>query len=444
MSSTTEKSQNADVCVVGLGYVGLTLATAFADAGLKVAGVERDSGIVTAVASGRTTFHETGLEAVLARAVAGGALVAVTTAEPLPRADAYIITVGTPLRGGIVWLEDLKAALESVAGGMPDGALVVLRSTVRIGTTRSIAKPILAASGKPFRLAMAPERTVEGKALLELESLPQVVGGLDEASADAAARLFEHLGVEIVRVSSPEAAELAKLASNTYRDVLFAYANELAYVADHVNVDVYEVIHACNHGYERMSVARPGPVAGPCLEKDAYILSDSAVRHGTTAALSMQGRETNERLVSHVCVLAERALASAPSAIAIVGLAFKGRPETSDVRGSLAGPLGDAFAEAWPGVEILGWDPLVSEADAASIGIAWRSLEEALRDASLVVIQTNLKEFSTLEFAQKLGSFIREGATVIDLWNQLMEPEMGRPDVKVVTFGRSASLLGKN
>lgn len=423
----------ADVCIVGLGYVGLTLATAFALSGLRVAGVERVADVAHRIARGETPFHEESLAEAVAEVVADGRLTAVGLDEPLPAARSYVITVGTPVHAGVVHLADLEAAVARVAAGMPEKAVVVLRSTVRVGTTRRAALPVLQASGKRFGLVMAPERTVEGRALAELRSLPQIVGGIDEASTDAGAALFGSLGVEIVRVGSVEAAELAKLASNTYRDLQFAFANELAYLSDSIGVDVFDVIRACNHGYERMSVALPGPVAGPCLEKDAYILADSAAHFGTSATLAMTGRRTNEALVEHVLAVLASELRSAPARIGILGLAFKGRPATSDVRGSMAEDFAAALRETWSDVDVVGWDPLVTEADAARIGVQVRSEAETIASSDVLLVQTNHPHFASAEFRLALAA-ARDDIVVIDLWNQVIQsPERGP---RILTLGR--------
>ncbi len=434
MGNSNQLEPEADVCIVGLGYVGLTLATAFAVAGLNVVGVERNPEIARQIASGVSPFHEYGLDEALQAVVENGALTALPSGSAFPRAKSYVITVGTPVRDGAIQLGDLEAALHEVAGGMPDNALVVLRSTVRVGTTEGLAASVLSQTGKSFRLAMAPERTVEGRALAELSSLPQIVGGIDKASAEACGSLFARLGVEIVQVATPSAAELAKLSSNTYRDLTFAFANELAYFADAAGVDVYEVVHACNYGYERMNLALPGPVAGPCLEKDAYILADSARQLGIDVPLAMQGRRTNEHIVAHVESMVKD-LSDTPAAVGILGLAFKGRPATSDVRGSLAGDFAASFASVWPQAPMLGWDPLVSVLDSESMGIAFVELEELLERADTILIQTNHRFFSSPEFQTLIETKARRGALFVDLWNQLTNIET-RPDIRVFALGR--------
>lgn len=434
MNDTVE--ERFDVCVVGLGYVGLTLATAFAATGMRVAGTERRGEILAALGRGEATFYEAGLSEALREVVAEGRLTAIAADSPLPRASSYVITVGTPLEDGRVQQEDLARALESVAAGMPAGALVVLRSTVRLGSTSDLAAATLAASGKEFLLAMAPERTVEGKAMAELTTLPQIIGGRDEASLAAASDLFGTLGVEIVPVASPKEAEFAKLVSNTWRDLQFAFANELAYVADLAGVDVYRVIEAAGHNYDRLNLALPGPVAGPCLEKDAYILADSAAHYGASAPLSRTARAVNEHIVGHIGDLAARLRPSPPGRVAILGLAFKGRPATSDVRGSLAGAFAKEFSRRWPAAEVLGWDPVVAEAEAATLPLTPATLAQAAR-AEVVLLQTNHPDFSSRALQETLLAHLPAGALVVDLWNQTGPLAEARPDLQVEVFGRA-------
>jgi nucleotide sugar dehydrogenase len=431
-----------DVCIVGLGYVGLTLATALAMSGLRVIGIERNAVVVDTVSAGKTPFHENGLDGAVAQVVSDGRLSAVNSAFAAPRAGAYVITVGTPLRNGKVQHGDIEVALRSVGEWMPDGALTVLRSTVRVGTTNNVARPILEATGKPFTLAMAPERTIEGKALAELTSLPQIVGGIDRPSLVAASELFGALGVEIVEVETVEAAETAKLASNTFRDLQFAFANELAYFADVVGVDIYEVIRACNYGYDRMNLALPGPVAGPCLEKDAYILDDSAKAFGTSVELSMQARRTNEAIVPHVVNIVRSRAQTTVTSVGILGLAFKGRPETSDTRGSLALDFARQIRAEWSSAHICGWDPLVSAHDAEAMAIAATTAVDLSRSSDVVIVQTNHPVFSSLEFLAMLELELPREALVIDLWNQMGALADRRVDLQIVALGRAALKVG--
>ena len=271
------------VVVVGLGYVGLTLAVALAQRGLQVVGLERRAEVVDMTNRGQPHFSEAGLAKALASVVESGHLVACTVLDPAARADYYIITVGTPLIAGTTMprLDMIEAASREVAEHMGEGASVILRSTVKLGTTRQVVRPILAASGKQFHLSMCPERTLEGAAMQELAVLPQVVSGETPRAADLAAGLFSRLTSTIMRVSSLEAAEMIKLIDNTSRDVRFAFANEVARACDAAGINAGEVIRVGKFGYPRTDVALPGLVGGPCLEKDPHILMASLADFGT-------------------------------------------------------------------------------------------------------------------------------------------------------------------
>src|ERR1051325_6558978 len=201
------KDVTHDIGVVGLGYVGLTLATALADAGLKVLGLEKRAEIADLIRSGKPHFQENGLEEIMRGVIADGRLEVRREFEPGDCCGIYIITVGTPLgEDGRARLDMIENAARQVAASMPDGALVALRSTVKIGTSRNVVAPILAASGKSFRIAMCPERTIEGKAMEELRHLPQIIGADDAETREQAMRLFARLTATVLPVSSLETA----------------------------------------------------------------------------------------------------------------------------------------------------------------------------------------------------------------------------------------------
>ncbi len=430
-------STHHDVCIIGMGYVGLTLATAFAAQGLGVIGVEKDASILEHLERGETTFYEAGLMETLAEVVASGRLRAQSAAEDLPAADAYVITVGTPVHDRHKDTSDITVALHAVAKSMPAGALVILRSTVVIGTTEGLAREILDSAGRPYLLAMVPERTVEGEALQELFRLPQIVGGIDEASTLAASKLFSRLGVEIVEVNNPAEAELAKLITNTWRDLQFAFANEIAYVADHAGIDATRALQAAGHNYPRLSLAIQGPVAGPCLGKDGYILAESATHLSTATPLALATREVNERIVEHGINAGAAHVSGEPAQVAIIGLAFKGRPATSDLRGSLAGDFARAAAAKWPGARIVGYDPVVPSNEAATLPLEPVYLAEAAA-SDVLILHTNHQYFSSADFAEKLRTHLPRGAVVLDMWDQCDRLTAVRPDVVIKPLGRPA------
>ncbi|MCU1699382.1 MAG: ywqF 2 [Mycobacterium sp.] len=415
---------NFDVGIVGLGYVGLTLATVLAEAGNSVIGIEKRKDLVDLTNEGVPHFTETGLPDALAGVTKSQKLVAAEKFDDGFTCSTYIITVGTPLApDGVARVDMIEAAARDIAANMRDGALVILRSTVKIGTTRDVVSPILAASGKKFDIAMCPERTLEGKALQELRELPQIVGADDQAVADRAAAVFRRLTSSIVLVSGIETAEIIKLVSNTFRDVQFAFANEVARVCDAFGVSAHEVISAGKLGYNRTNVPLPGLVGGPCLEKDPHILMESARTRGISLEITGAARLVNERqpqeTVDFISSEIERRELAGPLKINILGMAFKGQPETSDLRGSMSIKVLDALKKAHPDAQIGVYDPITpQEVLAAEFPDeqVFSRFGDAVSGASVVVIANNHPSLGTIS-PRTINEFMSPDGFVYDYWN---------------------------
>ncbi|WP_240008194.1 nucleotide sugar dehydrogenase [Pseudaquidulcibacter saccharophilus] len=418
-------SKDREVCIIGLGYVGLTLAVVMAEAGFKVTGVERNNHINDLVNSGKAHFLEIGLDARLEQQVKNGNLKSVISIDEVESASVYIITVGTPLvnNSKTTNLEAIKLVSEGVAKRLKADDIVILRSTVKIGVSRNVVKPLLDEAGVEYKLAFCPERTLEGKALAELVSLPQVVGGLDDASTMRASDIFGFLTPTIIRVTTLETAEIIKLINNTQRDLMFAFANEIAGYCDVVGISAREVINSANIGYPRSSLALPGPVGGPCLEKDPYILSEGIKALKGNPALALLGRTVNEELpkvtIENIQLLLDKKVTSQEKLkFTIAGLAFKGRPETSDLRGTLAIPIIDEIKRILPNVEIFGYDPACSNEEISSLGITpCGNLEDVFKDSSVLLFQNNNPAFEKLNL-NSLSRLMRQNGIIYDLWSQ--------------------------
>lgn len=424
-----------DVGILGLGYVGLTLATVLAEAGNKVVGFEHRPEVVELTNKGVPHFSEIGLQDALTRVTASGRLVAVQKFDDDIFCDTYIITVGTPLSAdGVIRLDMIESATREVGANMRDGALVILRSTVKVGTCRDVVAPILAATGRQFDIAMCPERTLEGNALQELRELPQIVGADTQAVADRASSIFRQLTSTIVQVSSPEAAEIVKLVDNTYRDVQFGFANEVARVCDAFGVDAHEVISSGKLGYKRTNVALPGLVGGPCLEKDPHILLQSARSKGIDLELSAAGRLVNERqpreTVEFIRSEAARRNLATPLDIRILGMAFKGIPATDDLRGSMSVKVLDAVKKAFPDSRIGLYDPVI-DPDVLSREFpnerTFSRIGDAVSGANVVIIANNHPALGAI-WPRTLNEFIAPDGFVFDYWNHFSHlplPERG-------------------
>jgi UDP-N-acetyl-D-mannosaminuronic acid dehydrogenase len=436
-----------DVGIIGLGYVGLTLATVLAETGKTVIGIEKRPEVVDKTNQGIPHFSETGLHDALSRVVESGNLIASEQFPPDSVCDTYIITVGTPLSGaGVARLDMIEAAAGQVAANMHNGALVVLRSTVKVGTTRDVVSPILAASGKRFDIAMCPERTLEGNALQELRELPQIIGAGEPAATDRASALFRTLTNSIVQVSSPETAEIIKLVDNTYRDVQFGFANEVARVCDAYSVKAHEVISAGKLGYKRTNVALPGLVGGPCLEKDPHILAQSARERGVELEITTASRQVNERQPAETVrfiaeEISKRNLA-VPLKINILGMAFKGVPSTDDLRGSMSVKVLDELKKACPDCKIGLFDPVIDPDELAAQfpdeQVYGRIGDAISGGADVIVIANNHPALGRIS-PRTMNEFIEPNGFIFDYWNHfghLPDSEMGDSYFAVGNSGR--------
>jgi UDP-N-acetyl-D-mannosaminuronic acid dehydrogenase len=252
--------------------------------------------------------------------------------------SAAILCVSTPVDPGThaPELENLRLAARHVAAVCAPDTLVIVRSTVPVGASRAVVLPELAARWPHPRVAFAPERTIQGQALRELEELPQVVGGLDDESRDLAAALFARVTRRIVPVGSLEAAELVKLVNNCHTDLIYSYGNEVALMAERWALDPLEVIRAANLDYPRPDLSRPGFV-GAAASPDPYILMSAARTSGYTRGSWARRAASNERLPLHV---AERLVAmirqvrgsTEGARLAVLGWAYRaGRRRTTCV-----------------------------------------------------------------------------------------------------------------
>jgi len=423
-----------NVCVLGLGYVGMTLAVAMADAGFKVHGVEIRGDILDKLARGIPHFHEPGLAERLRHVLQRGRFTFGRTPECGRQHSVYIVTVGTPLDGqGRVRTDMIEAATRQVAECLQDGDMVILRSTVKLGTTRTVVRPILAATGKRFDIAFCPERTLEGQALVELNQLPQIIGAESMEVAARASQIFGFLTPTTVRVSTLETAELIKLVDNTFRDVTFAFANEIARLCDKLEISAAEVVRAGKLGYPRTSLPLPGPVGGPCLEKDPHILIEGAREVGVEMEITAAGRHVNETQPVEVAGFLKKLTHSmqgfpAEPTISLMGLAFKGRPETDDLRGTMAKPMLYELRTRFPKARWRGFDAVVAPDQIRAFGLEpAESMVGAVHGANLAVILNNHPVFTSMPLPDLANRMDRPGL-IYDFWNNFNSRDVDLPE----------------
>lgn len=421
------------VLVVGLGYVGLTLAVHLARHGLYVHGVEINPEILGALAAKKAPFYEPGIDAYFAKHLDENLFIS----ESVPKGafDFAIISVGTPLikKTKQADFSYLNRALQSLRPILTRKTHVILRSTVNVGATRHLVAPLLkewtGADDESLLLSFCPERTAEGKALEELNSLVQLVSGYNEASRKSSTEFFSSFSRETLVCPSLEAAELAKLFNNVYRDINFSIGNLFNRISQSFGIDGLEMIRLANRGYERSQIALPGFVGGACLEKDPYILASNTSPNIEKLQI-LSHRQYNEDMSKDVCDWVSHRLKPG-SFILVSGLAFKGKPKTSDLRGSLGVEIVNLLKKDY---EITVHDFSASRKHLEGIG-GVRVADELpanSKDYALLLILNNAVEYSHWSVSD-LKSCLAPGAAIFDSWSCL--PKEANESFKVYTLG---------
>ncbi len=337
-------SRRARVGVVGMGYVGLPLAVSFAEAGYEVLGFEIDAERVAALNRGESHIGDVP-SAVVGQLVDESFLAATSDMARLSEVDAISICVPTPLsKTKDPDISAVVAAATAVASALRPGQLVVLESTTYPGTTREVILPTLEEAGlrvgEDFFLAFSPERVDPGNVRYTVKNTPKVVGGIDATSTELATLLYRQAIDTVVAVSSPEAAEMAKLLENTFRAVNIALANETALMCDRLGLDVWEVIDAAAtkpFGFMRFT---PGPgVGGHCIPLDPFYLSWKMRTLNYRARFIELAGEINTSMPHHVVSkvvdgLNEFEKSVKGADILVLGAAYK--PDIADARESPA------------------------------------------------------------------------------------------------------------
>lgn len=427
------------ICVVGLGFVGLTLALSLADVGFKVIGVDSDKSIIANLRRGKPHIHEIGLDSLLRFHIGKNFLVSQNYDKT--DCDVYIICVQTPLGPNEKPnVKHLSSAVKYVSKLLKKGDLVINRSTVPVGTTRNLVIDILQKyskmkAGNDFFLAMAPERTVAGKALQELKELPQIIGGINEDSSSIASNIFQNLTPTIVNVDQPEQAEFIKLIDNTYRDVTFGFSNELALMSSKFGFNSSEIIKAANEGYSRNNIPIPSPgVGGICLKKDPYFFINSAKNEGYSPKLASAARQINESMVDHIIrqiknYSNKNGKKLSTLKIFIIGFAFKGEPETSDVRQSTAIDLVGKISKF--NNNIWGYDPVVQKAIMSKIDIRNTNIKNGFKNADVVIIMNNHNSYLKLDIYSLINT-MKKPSYLFDGWSMFNNKSLD--DIDTLTY----------
>ncbi len=391
-------STQYEICVIGLGYIGLPTASIFATKGKKVLGVDVVPHVVETINDGRIHIEEPDLDILVRAAVQSGNLKAATKPEG---ADTFIIAVPTPFReenGALVpELCYIEAAVRSIATVVKSGDLIILESTSPVGTTEKMRDWLLEEVGQKFsetdfHFAHCPERILPGQMLKELVTNDRIAGGLTPEAAVRAKELYESFCTAEIFLTDARTAELAKLTENSYRDVNIAFANEMSMICDHLGIDVWELIRLANR-HPRVNILQPGPgVGGHCIAVDPWFIVSACPEH---AKLIRASREVNDAKPHHVIAqVQQRAERFRKPVIACLGLAFKANVD--DLRESPALDIAKHLAELYPGDVIIA-EPHVTQLPKCFDGKATlEAAEDAIKRADIVVLLVDHRPFKRL------------------------------------------------
>ena len=404
-----------DICVLGLGYIGLPTASIFATKGKKVLGVDVVPRVVQTINEGRIHIEEPDLDVLVKAAVQSGNLRAATVPAA---ADVYIIAVPTPFRATAANprapdLAYVEFGTRSLAPVVEPNALVILESTSPVGTTEKVRDWLyeeLARIGRidagaspetafPLFFAHCPERILPGQMLKELVSNDRIAGGLTPAAAVRAQELYRCFCTAEIFLTDARTAELAKLTENSFRDVNIAFANELSMICDRLGIDVWSLVRLANR-HPRVKILQPGPVVGGhCIAVDPWFIVDAAPAE---SRLIRTAREVNDHKPHFVLGKIEEAVRGRRQpVIACLGLAFKANVD--DLRESPAVEITQHVAEKGWG-RVIAVEPHVIALPASLRGkVELLPVAEAIAAADVVVLLVAHREFVAIDRAQLAG-----------------------------------------
>jgi UDP-N-acetyl-D-mannosaminuronic acid dehydrogenase len=386
-----------DVAIVGgCGHVGLPLGIAFADRGLSVSLVDIDPSAVDTVNRGELPFEEPGAAETLKKLRESGCLCATTDRETVRGAENVVVVIGTPIDEHLnPDLNSVQEAIDEIGEQLVDGQLLILRSTVYPGVTAMVER-LITRLGLDVDVAFCPERIAEGRAMIELYELPQIVASRSPRALERATKLFRNLAHEVVYLE-PEEAELAKLFTNVWRYIKFATANQLFMMANDFGLDYERIRSALAYNYERAAdLPKAGFAAGPCLFKDTMQL---AAFNNNNFHLGQASVMINEGLPLYVVARIEQRFDLSGMTVGILGMAFKAGSD--DIRSSLSYKLKRILR--FKAQRVVTHDPCVT------VDPDLMALDEVLEASDLLIIGTPHAEYRTLATDKP----------VVDIWNVL-------------------------
>lgn len=402
------------VCVVGLGYIGLPTAAIIARAECPVLGIDISQAVVDTINRGEIHIEEVDLDGLVRGVVQRGLLKASTQVEP---ADVFVIAVPTPFEKDGHHTPDtsyVMAAATEVAGVLKKGDCIILESTSPVGTTEAMRdliaglRPDLKMPGKTeetpdVSIAYCPERVLPGKILEELTHNDRSIGGITPRCARKALAFYKRFVRGTCVTTDARSAEMTKLVENAYRDVNIAFANELSMISDHMGLDVWEVIKLANR-HPRVNILQPGPgVGGHCIAVDPWFIINGAPEQ---SPLIKTGRQVNDAKMHHVVAQAEALIEAHPGVpVACLGLAFKANID--DFRESPARFVASRLARKF-GSQIAIVEPYAAElpVEFSDTGAQLVDLDHALENCGILIVLVDHDIFNAVPVEERAGAIV--------------------------------------
>ena len=426
------------VSVFALGRAGLPLSLICAESGFDVIGIDINEELVQQIKNGDIPFYEPGMKELLDKHLGKKFIPTSKITEDVKNSDYFIIAIGTkfsryPEKAS---LTNLYSVIERIKKIGIKNKTIIFRVTLPIGTTDKI-KEILEEDGfkdgKDFFLSFVPERLMEGKAIEEEKNLPKVIGCYNDESFEKVKTFFEKVGGEIVRVSNPRTAESIKLIDNSWRNMRFAFANEIAFMADVNGINVNEAIRAANQGYERNQIPYPGPVSGYCLGNDPYLLEkafDEVIVRGFNSVW-FYARRANDWLCKKIVKEVQG------KNVLVAGLSFK--QDIDDYRNSHSAEIIDLLLSE--DFSVIVSDPYLDKGTYTRLSshldkiVKKMKFKDAIKEADTIIFATAHKEYRELDI-KKFIKNVKKDVKIIDLWNMYEDKLENTGHVDYMGLGR--------
>jgi len=414
-----------NISIYGMGFVGFPLLLLLAKSNQETIGVDTSETLIQKLKKGIIPFYEKNLQKFYKK-IKDNKKITFTSklsSEQHKKTNVYIICVGTPLIN--IKKTDNRALLrvaKEISKNLNNDDLIILRSTVNIGTTRDLLLPILNKSKKQFHISFCPERTLEGDSINELIKNPQIISSNTKFGLNETNKIFKLFLKRTIPVSSLETAELIKLMDNLYRNFNFSFANQIGILCDKIGIQSKEVIEGANKFYKRTNIAKPGPVGGPCLSKDPYIFASSLKKFKLSNDFIILSRKTNDKVVDEIADYITNFLIYKKNSrvnykISFLGLAFKGFPVTDDIRSSSTIEIFKKIKNKLKNSKYYCFDPVVKKKVILENNLEYCSdYKYAFLKSDVVIICNNSNDFKKLNL-KKYSHLMNKDSLIYDVWN---------------------------